>query len=215
MTRPYIILGAGGHGRVVADVLLSGNHRILGCTDPRPEKLAGIGFADISFLGDDQKIDSYDPSEIFLANGLGGIKSTSGRQKLYDRFVSRGYLFPSIRHLSTVISPRTELEDGSQFMAGSVVQANCRIGANVIVNTGARIDHDCTIAAHVHIGPGAILCGEVTIEAGVTIGAGATLRPGLRVGSGATIGMGAVVLSDVMEGSTVVGVPARPRESNR
>ena len=98
-------------------------------------------------------------------------------------------------------------------MAGVVVQPGSCLGENVIVNTGARVDHDCLVDAHAHIAPGAILCGNVQIGKGAHIGTGANILPGKKVGAGSIVGAGAVVVDDVPPGITVVGIPARPLES--
>jgi len=94
-------------------------------------------------------------------------------------------------------------------MAGAVVQAGCRIGENVIVNTRASIDHDCDIEAHAHVAPGAVLSGCVHVGERAHIGAGATVIQGLTIGAGAIVGAGAVVVDGIPDGVTVVGVPAR------
>jgi acetyltransferase-like isoleucine patch superfamily enzyme len=84
------------------------------------------------------------------------------------------------------------------------------LGANVIINTGARVDHDCAIDAHAHIAPGVTLCGNVHIGYGAHIGSAATIIQGVKVGPRAIVGAGAVVIGDVPEGVTVVGIPAIP-----
>lgn len=206
MHYPLIILGGGGHAKVLIKALLIQGRPILGFTDPNE---ACISVLDIPRLGDDTVIRRFAPEKARLVNGLGSIKSTEARRKLYDRFRTQGYLFESVVHPSAVIASDVRLEDGVQLMAGIVVQPGSCIGANTIVNTRATVDHDCLIGAHVHIAPGAVLSGGVRVEEGAHIGAGAILIQGVAIGRNSVIGAGAVVLKDVPPCVTVAGVPAR------
>ena len=120
-----------------------------------------------------------------------------------------GWTFGVYRHPSAVVDTG-HICQGDQFMAGSVVQVGAVIGANVLVNTGATIDHDCVIGDHCHIAPGAVLSGRVTVGTRTHIGTGARVIQGVNIGSDCVIGAGAVVVRDVLDGMTVVGCPAEP-----
>ena len=151
--KPIIIIGAGGHAQVLLDTLLSmGNNNILGFTDANAQ-LWGQRLLNCPVLGGDEVLDHYSPKNVLLVNGLGSIGSTSLRQKIFLQKKLSGYHFASVIHPSAIISSFVELSEGVQILAGAVVQTNCDIAENVIVNTRATLDHDCIIAAHVHIAP--------------------------------------------------------------
>ncbi len=112
-------------------------------------------------------------------------------------------------HPTAWVHASVQLGPGSVVFAGAVIQPDTVLGAHVIVNTAASIDHDCRIGDFVHLGPGARLCGGVTVGVGVLVGVGASALPGASVGAWATVGGGAVVAHPVSDGAVVVGVPAR------
>jgi sugar O-acyltransferase (sialic acid O-acetyltransferase NeuD family) len=207
---PIIILGAGGHARVLADALRPAD--VLGFTDSDVLK-SGMKLLNISVLGSDDIVLSYAPAEIQLVNGLGSIGGTaegiSRRAKLFQDFKQRGYRFRSVVHSSATVAEEVALGEGVQIMAGTVLQTGCRIGANTIVNTRASVDHDCRIGSHVHIAPGVTLSGDVEIGDHTHIGAGATIIQGVHVGANCHVAAGAVVVNDVPAGALMMGVPAK------
>jgi sugar O-acyltransferase (sialic acid O-acetyltransferase NeuD family) len=207
MSLPVILLGAGGHGRVLLDVLLQQLFVVLYIADPRCERTRHL--FDIPLINDDQALLGYPAAEIRLVNGLGSSGDTSKRRQIYEYFKEYGYEFATVIHQSAVVSQRTELGEGVQVMAGAIIQTGVKIGGNTIVNTRATIDHDCIIGKHAHIAPGAILSGGIRVGDGAHVGAGATVMQGLTIGRGSIIGAGAVVIGDVPENAVVVGVPAR------
>ena len=208
MTLPVIVIGAGGHAKVLIDALLQSAVRIIGLTDAQPG-LFGTTILGVSVIGNDNVVLQHSPQSVRLVNGLGSTKSISARQVLYDRFKSAGYHFASVIHPSAAVSSHANLAEGVQVMAGAVIQAGTRIGENSIVNTRASVDHDCIIGAHVHIAPGATLSGSVELGDAVHVGTGATIIQGVRVGRGSTVAAGAAVISDVPDESKVAGVPAK------
>jgi sugar O-acyltransferase (sialic acid O-acetyltransferase NeuD family) len=206
MSLPVIILGGGGHAKVLLEVLFLRHKELLGYTSLDGEAKVVSG---IARLGDDKVVLEYAPDNLRLVNGVGSIASTSSRKRLFDLFQKRGYRFESVIHPSVVMASDTWLEEGVQIMAGAVVQPGSRVGANAILNTGAVIDHDCDIGSHVHIAPGAVLSGGVRVENEAHVGTGAVVIQGLTIGAGSIIGAGAVVLQNVPPGVTVVGVPGK------
>lgn len=204
--QPLILVGSGGHARVLLSSLLLLKRRLIGFVDPDQARAELFG---IPYLGNDDAV-SYDPCQVLLVNGVGSVASVANRLRVYESFRQRGYRFASVIHPGAIIAPEAELADGVQILAGAILQTGCVIEENCIINTGARIDHDCVIHAHAHVAPGAVLSGNVQVGARAHIGAGATVIQGVHIGSEAIIGAGAVVLSDVPESSTVVGIPARP-----
>ena len=206
MNLPVIVLGSGGHAKVLIEALLLQRREVLGYTDPDEARKTVLG---LSRLGDDQAILEYDPEKLRLVNGVGSIASTSSRKSLYDRFRMKGYRFQSVAHPSAAIASDARLEEGVQIMAGAVVQPGTSVGANTVINTGAVVDHDCEIGAHVHIAPGAVLSGNVRIAEGVHVGAGAIIIQGVVIGERSIIGAGTLVLKDVPSRVTLVGVPGK------
>jgi sugar O-acyltransferase (sialic acid O-acetyltransferase NeuD family) len=201
-----IVVGGGGHAKVLVSALLLQNRSFLGFVDPKPSLPPLLG---IVHLGDDDLVLLHSPNHVRLVNGVGSTGSTVLRRAIYERFRKKQYIFETVIHPSAFMAPELHIEDGVQVMAGVVVQPGSHLGANVIINTGARVDHDCSIAAHAHIAPGATLSGYVHIGEGTHIGTGACIIEGVNVGAGSIVGAGAVVLNDVPPGVTVVGVPAR------
>ena len=208
MTLPVLILGAGGHARVLIDALLASSALIAGIVDPDP-MLAGATVLGVPVLGGDEIVCNYSPDEILLVNGLGSIRLPQRRQEVFERFSATGYSFAPVVHPSAVIAADVELAEGVQIMAGAVVQTGCHIGANAIVNTRASVDHDCVIGDHSHIAPGVTLSGGVTVGRSSHIGTGTTIIQGIGIGDSSLVGAGSLVLKDVPSGVTVVGAPAR------
>ena len=203
---PVIVIGGGGHAKVVIGALLQCGGSILGFVDLNPALPSLLGARN---LGGDEQVFLHAPAEVQLVNGVGCIASTANRQEVYDRFTRRGYCFAIVKHPSAIISRDVQIEHGAQIMAGAILQPGSRVGANAIVNTGAIIDHDCVIGAHAHVAPGVTLSGGVHIGAGAHVGTGASIIQGIQVGAGSVVGAGAVVINDVPAGVTMVGVPAR------
>jgi sugar O-acyltransferase (sialic acid O-acetyltransferase NeuD family) len=206
LSLPVIVIGGGGHAKVLVSTLLLQHRRVLGFVDLKPYLPPLLG---IAYLGDDDVVFQHPPHQVRLVNGVGSIDSTVLHRTLYEKFQERQYIFETVIHPCAVIAPDVHFEEGVQVMAGGVVQPGSRLGANVIINTGARVDHDCSIDAHAHIAPGVTLSGDVHIGKGAHIGTGACIIQGVDVGAASIVGAGAVVVDDVPSGVTVVGVPAR------
>lgn len=213
LDRPYIIIGAGGHGRVLAGLLRALGAEIDGFVDSNPGK-TGTEMMGLKVLGTDDEIfggalnDRLSDS-IFVVNGVGSTGDPAVRQRIYKVMAARGFVMPPLAHPAAWVSPDAVLGPATVVMAGAIIQPCCRLGANVIVNTRASIDHDCVIGDHVHIAPGVTLSGTVRVGEGAHIGTGACVAHGLTIGAGAVIGAGAAVIGDIPEGVRAVGVPAR------
>lgn len=205
MSTPFIVLGAGGHARVVVDLLRASNFEVKGCIGPQaPEQSIGA-----PWLGADSSITVGDANSIRLANGIGSVGDATARIKAFTQFKTAGFDFPALVHPQASVSANAELSEGVQIMMGACVQVGARLGENVLVNTGATVDHDCIIGDHVGISPGATLCGNVTVEDEAHIGPGAVILQGVRIGRRAIVAAGAVVRNDVPAGTRVQGVPAQ------
>lgn len=204
--RPLIVIGGGGHARVLISALLRLGLRVLGFADKGQSQSHILG---IPYLGQDEAVLELNPAEVLLINGVGSAAAVANRVRVYDWFRRRGYAFGSVLDPRAIVVSETRLSEGVQVMAGAVVQTGVVAHENCIINTGALVDHDCVLEAHAHIAPGAVLCGDVHVGTKAHIGAGATVIQGVRIGSGSIVGAGAVVLSDVPNSCTVAGVPAR------
>lgn len=208
MSLPVIILGAGGHSKVLIETLLASSAVIKGIVDSNPT-LAGSRILGVPVLGGDDVVDKFTPSQIRLVNGVGSIGLPILRQRLYERFKLLGYDFATVIHPSAVVASDVIFGEGAEVMAGTVIQPGSHIGCNAIINTRASVDHDCIIGDHVHISPGVTLSGGVDVGAGSHIGTGATLIQGISIGCGCLVAAGAVVVKDISGGVMVRGVPAR------
>ncbi|MGM9576038.1 MAG: acetyltransferase [Anaerovibrio sp.] len=202
------MIGSGGHAKVLIDLLKQQDSEIVGITEYDNKKW-GKNIYDIPVLGNDEIILSYEQDDISLVNGIGSIGDVNKRKQIYEYFVAKGYHFPRIVHISSVVSSLANLADGVQVLAGVVVNAGVNIGENSIINTNASIDHDVSIGSHVHIAPGVTISGGATIGDCTHIGTGATVIQGVHIGSNVLIGAGAVVVKDIPDNCKAYGVPAR------
>lgn len=208
MAHSFLILGAGGHARVLADLLLGQNQQIAGFLDP-DTSLWGTDWRGIPILGGDENLAHYSAHTHDLVNGVGSAGYPELRRAVFERYREAGYKFPYLVHARATVAIDVKPGEGCQIMAGAVVQTGTVIGRNVIVNTGACVDHDCCIGDHAHISPGATLSGGVRVGENTHIGTGATVIQGIQVGRNSLVAAGAVVIRDVPDGATVAGVPAK------
>lgn len=205
---PIIIVGAGGHGRVLADALLLSGQTVLGFVDA-DTILHDTTIMGLKVLGDDARLLAGDWPEAILVNGIGGPPGGRVRRDVQTRLEAEGRRFIGVRHPAAVVSPFAEIDDTAQLLARAVVQAGAVVAYGCIVNTAAVIEHDCRLESFTHCAPGSILCGDVRIGATCHIGAGAMVREGVTLGDGVVVGAGAVVVDDHAGPALLLGVPAR------
>ncbi|HSW44386.1 MAG TPA: acetyltransferase [Phycisphaerae bacterium] len=203
-----VIVGAGGHGRVVLDILLSAHqYQVVGFLDSNPS-LHGRRMDGVPILGDLNALPDLRAQGVTRA--VVAIGDNGVRRSFAQQIEQAGFELINAIHPSANLARTVSLGRNVVVAAGALVCAHCQIGDSVILNTGCIIDHESMIGTAVHICPGAKLAGRVTVEAGAHIGIGATVLQVLRIGCEAVIGGGAVVIDDVEPMTTVVGVPARP-----
>lgn len=194
-----VVMGAGGHAKVVIGALRACGRRVSAVYDSTPEKW-GRTCAGVTVLSAAEY--SYEAgSEVILAIG-----DNRARQEL-DRRLSAPS--PVLIHPAAWVDPTARLGPGTIVCAGAVVQAEAVVGRHAIVNTGASVDHDCVLGDYVHAAPGARLAGRVSVGEGALLGVGSSFVPGVRIGAWSTIGAGAAVVDDVPGGVVARGVPAR------
>jgi sugar O-acyltransferase (sialic acid O-acetyltransferase NeuD family) len=206
--RKCLVLGCGGHGRVVLDILMNvGVYDVVGFVDSNPE-FTGRRIDGVRVLGEPAELprirSEYDADAAIVAVGNNG-----DRRALADHLAGLGFDLINAIHPSANLARNVTLGRNIVIAAGALVCAHCQIGDSVILNTGCIVDHESLIGTATHICPGARLAGRVTIESGAFVGIGATVVQHIRVGYEGVVGAGAVVTEDVAPMSTVVGVPAR------
>lgn len=207
VAKPVVIIGGGGHARVVIDALRTAGRRIAGVIDLKvPERLP----PDVPYLGSDMRAVSARDVELALGVGSVEVGEKNRRPEIFGEGTRAGFTWASVRHASAVIAPDVQLGEGVQLMAGCVVQPGTRLGDNVIVNTRASIDHDCLVGEHSHIAPGVVLSGGVVIGAGSHLGTGCIVIQGVTVGTGAFVGAGTVVTGPVGDRCRIVLPRQRP-----
>lgn len=203
MKNKLLIIGASGHGKVIADIAIKMNkwQSIAFLDDDKSIKtsmgLEVIGTSDDVFT----HIDEY---EIFV-----GIGNNRTRQRVHEMLETFGASIPVLIHPKAVVGELVVIGYGTAIMAGAIVNCCTSIGKGCIINTSSTIDHDNCIEDYVHISPGSHLAGTVKVGKGSWLGIGSVVSNNVNITSECKIGAGAVVVSDINETGTYIGVPAR------
>ena len=201
-----LVLGAGGHGKVVADAAMAGGAwSEIAFLDDRAANLTSVlGLAVVGELA----------SLVQLTGRFGHAAVAVGdprqRLALIGQLERAGYNVTVIVHPRATVSPFATLAVGAVVMAGAVVNPGVSVGTGGIINTGACVDHDCRLGKGVHVCPGVSLAGNVVVGDRTWIGIGSCAKQGVNIGCDVIVGAGATITSDVGDGLTVVGTPARP-----
>lgn len=202
-----LVLGAGGHGRVVLDILQQRGHDVVGFLDNN-DNIHGRRVDGVPVLGGIDDLERFRATSkadgVVIAIGDNGARRGLARQ--VDQL---GIPLLQAVHPSAAIAHNATLGRNVVIAAGVVVCAHCQIGDSVILNTGCVVDYQSMIGEGTHICPGVRLAGRVKIEPGAFVGIGATVIPKITIGCESIIGAGTVVIEDVPALSTMVGVPAR------
>lgn len=205
-----IIVGAGGHGKVVADTAyeMGAWEKIAFIDDRYPEVSSILSWTIIGRAN--QAVDFIDEyTDVVVAIGNNTL-----RLELLEHFEKLGFSIPSIIHPTAFVSKNAILGSGNVIFAQAVVNAGVKIGSGCIINTGATVDHDCNLDNGVHISPGAHLAGTVKIGETSWIGIGSSVIQNVNIGSKVIVGAGAVITKDIPSNVTVVGVPGRIIKAN-
>lgn len=205
---PCVILGCGGHGRVVLDIIVNAAvHEAVGFVDSNP-RMTGRRIDGLEVLGRPDDLPRL-REERGIHAVIVAVGDNGARRALADRLEAWDFELINAIHPSANLARNVSLGRNIVVAAGALVCAHCQIGDSVILNTGCIVDHETVIGTATHVCPGARIAGRVTVQSGAFIGIGATVIQSLRVGYEAVVGAGAVVIADVAPMSTVVGVPAR------
>ena len=206
-----VILGAGGHARVVIECLRASGAGVPRAILDPDSKRWGSGLDDVPIAGGDSALPEIrQRGIIYFVVGVGGVGDNRPREQLFNLGLSHGFEPLTLIHPRAVVSQRTSIGAGVQIFANTVVNVGAALGANVIVNTGAIVEHDCLLGAHVHVASGACLGGAVCVRERAHIGAGSVVRQCIEIGCDALVGAGAAVVKNVAPGAVVAGVPAKP-----
>jgi sugar O-acyltransferase (sialic acid O-acetyltransferase NeuD family) len=191
------LYGAGGHAKVIIEILEKTSVKIHGLFDDNFHVKTLLGYEVIGSLSPDETIEE----EVIVSIGI-----NLTRKEIVEKYK---FKFGKAIHPNALVSKRSTIGEGSVVIGGTIINSCAKIGKHAIINTGASVGHDCIIEDFVHISPQAVLCGEVTIREGTHVGAGAIIIPGVIVGKWSVIGAGAVIIRDVPDFATVVGNPGR------
>lgn len=208
----FLIWGAGGHGKVVADLVRAIGGTVVGFVDSDPAKLGRVvepGGARVMQTENDFL--AYVHRHGACSSGADVVALAIGDNRAREQCVPRlaNLVLPSLVHPAAASSPSVSAGRGTVVFAGAVINAQACLGDAVIVNSGAIVEHDCNLGTGCHLSPGATLGGGVQIGSRSWIGAGATVIQDVRVGNDVIVGAGAVIIRDVPEGVTIVGNPGR------
>jgi sugar O-acyltransferase (sialic acid O-acetyltransferase NeuD family) len=201
-----ILIGAGGHGRVVLDAIrAAGAHRVVGFLDAN-EGLAGTAVDGVPVLGAFQLLLKLRES---VPGAFVSIGDNPTRQSYARMLREKGFELVQVVHPRAIVAPNARIDNNVYVAPGAVVCAGAEIAEGVILNTSCVVDHECQVGEYAHIGPGALLAGRVRVGPRAFVGMGASVIPCLNVAEECQIGAGAVVIRDVPHGAKAVGVPAR------
>jgi len=202
LSGPIVVLGGGGHAKVVIATARAMGRDVLACLDGNPAR-HGESILGVPIPGDFSLASSYPDAEFILAIG-----DNATRAKLAD---SLDLPWATLIHPAACVETDLPLGEGTVIFAGAIVQPDTRIGRHAILNTACSIDHDGVVGDFAHLAPGVHLSGNVTVGERVLLGVGSCGKPGVSIAAGIIVGAGAAVVNDLTEPGTYVGVPARLR----
>jgi sugar O-acyltransferase (sialic acid O-acetyltransferase NeuD family) len=193
------LYGAGGHAKVIIDILKSNHVAVPEIFDDNPDIRTFMGIP-VSHTGI--------RSPLIISIGNNAV-----RKQIVEKFDNIVFC-PALLAKSVMISDSALIGEGTVVMQGAIIQSSVKIGKHAIINTRASIDHDCLIRDYAHIAPGAILCGNVEIGEGAFIGAGTIIKQGIKIGKWSVIGAGSVVVRNIPGNVTAFGNPCKIIKQN-
>ena len=200
----FVVIGAGGHAKVVIATIESSGGRVVGLFDD------AVSLRGTHVLG--HRVEGP-LSDAVIPEGVRAIIAVGSNRKRLEiagRLAGRLHVEYGVAiHPSAIVHGSAVIGPGSVVFAGAIVQPDVRVGAHAILNTGASIDHDSVVSNYAHVAPGARLAGDVLVGEGALMGIGSCAVPGVRIGAWAVVGAGAVVVRSIAAGATAIGIPAR------
>ena len=196
MSKPVLVLGAGGHAVVVIDILRQLNCTVLGVVAKEQPKVQPV-FEGLTWYSSDDDVLTFDKDSLLLVNAIGSLPGQDTRFKVHQKFKQEGYNFMTVVSPKAIVSDFASLAEGVHLMPGCIVNANAFIGEGTIINSGAIVEHDCLIGKHNHVAPGAVLSGTVHTGDYVHIATGAMVIQGIQIGERALVGAGSTVTKNL------------------
>ena len=206
-TVPLVIVGAGGHAKVVADIARLTGYAVAGFLDDVDRARHGTQFCGSVVLGGLEQLSTLVHAGVRRA--VVAIGDCGARLHVATCVTEAGMELAVLKHPRSIHSADVTIGPGTVLVAGAIVNPGASVGANVIINTAATVDHDCIVEDGVHIACGARLAGHVQVGRGSWIGIGAVVKERVRIGSQTIVGAGAVVLKDLPDGVVAYGSPAK------
>lgn len=206
MNEKLVIIGAGGHGKVIADIAKLNGYEDIVFLDDNSEKTE---FGLYPIVGTTQNIEKYSNAHFIV-----GIGNNKVRRKLTSLLLEKQYDVTTLIHPSAVIDETVQIGQGTVVMANVVINADTTIGQGCIINTASSVDHDCCIQDYVHVCPGAHIAGTVHIGDNTWIGIGSSIINNIHIVNDCMLGAGCVVVKDLLESGTYIGVPTRRNIEN-
>tara|TARA_X000000368_G_C23038138_1_gene715576 strand:- start:1577 stop:2212 length:636 start_codon:yes stop_codon:yes gene_type:complete len=209
MVKKYNVVGygAGGHASIIIEIIKSQKkYKILGLINKKinQKKLLGL-----PVIGNDDNLRKIlkKTNKIFL--GVADINDTKKNFKIFLKLKKIGFEIISVIDKSCLISKTVKYKEGFKAFPGSIVNANCKIGRNVLLNTGCIVEHDCVLEDNVQVGPGAYIGGNVLIKKNSFIGLGSRINNNIKIGENCVVGSGSVVICNIKKNQRFAGIPAK------
>jgi len=214
MKTKLLLIGAGGHCKVILDLLFgSEKYDVSGIIDLK-ERVSGNIFG-VPVIGTDSDLPKFFKKGIkhcFIS--VGSVGDSDLRAKLYGLAREAEFIFPNLIHPSALVSSKSMMGHGNYVAPGAILNAGARIGNNCIINTGVIVEHDCKVGDFVHLSPGSILSGNVIVGDRSHLGAGSVVIQGLEIGANVIIGAGSVVAKNIQKNTIAYGNPCKERKKN-
>ncbi|MBP6701968.1 MAG: acetyltransferase [Vicinamibacteria bacterium] len=201
---PVYIFGAGGHGRVLAEIARAAGIPLAGFLDEDPSHRGNV-VNGLTVVGDWSTVNDLPVGSLFAI----GVGSNRERRRVADELARLGRAVTRLIHPSAVVAAHTNVGEGTCVGPLAVIHVNASVGRNCIVNTAAVVDHQCQLGDFAHVSANVVLGGGVSVGEGSLVGIGACVLPGVVIGAWSQVGAGAVVTRDVPDGVVAYGVPAR------